>query len=175
MHIKTNGWGIVFPNVPFHRLVAVYDRRTASVYPLRSLACSMLLMGGGMAALTAPMGAIPYAIEGAVKAPTRLRLPSAVTLMRVGALSIAVPWGITAAIMPLGSYATERCGLPPDSKAGFAMQACCAGAGFLWASKRCAPQGHFAAERGSAAVVAAASLVFAVWSRTLRPSEERQE
>ncbi|KAJ7486842.1 hypothetical protein FB451DRAFT_1228159 [Mycena latifolia] len=165
-----DGFGVTtVPNGPSHCMLAVYDRKTGVMYPLRSLACSMLFAGGGMAAVTAPLGAIPYAIQGAAQAPTGLRLPSALTLMRFGAMTKAVPLGAAAAMIPLGSYTAERCGLHTDSLPHLGIQAGFASVAFFSTYKRWMPTKHFlAAEQGSTVLSFTALLGLVVWRLVLR-------
>ncbi|KAJ6529057.1 hypothetical protein DFH09DRAFT_1185483 [Mycena vulgaris] len=100
-----------------HRTVSVYNCKTGSVYPASSLGASGLFYGTIMAALFGPVGGIPYAVEGAIRAPAWLRFKSAGIIMRAGTQGPVAAAGTFGMMVPLGSYVAERCGMEPDSTA----------------------------------------------------------
>ncbi|KAJ7896187.1 hypothetical protein B0H13DRAFT_1885268 [Mycena leptocephala] len=107
----------------FHRMVCITDR------------LSMLSIGTYLGAYSAVFGAIPYAIEGAIKARPGLRLPFAASIMRTAAPGMGAWVGSSYAILPLGTYAVEALGFEEDSVVDR-----------VWSELTCArwvPKGHF--------------------------------
>ncbi|KAJ7464134.1 hypothetical protein FB451DRAFT_1264722 [Mycena latifolia] len=167
--------GVTLIPGPLHRVVAVHDGTTGSVYPLQSLGFSALFCGAAMAAFTAPLGGIPFAIEGAVKAPAGLRLPSATALMCIGARANAASFGAAAALAPLGSYAAERFHLDPNSTAALGMQLGPVAAGMVWATERWTPKGHTAANVSSGVLVLAAVCGVNIWAMARQKHDTSEE
>ncbi|KAJ7464148.1 hypothetical protein FB451DRAFT_454615 [Mycena latifolia] len=177
-----DSWGVRLLSEPTsisHRLVAVYDRKTGAVYPVRSLACVLTLcylvvpkdikyntnVGAPCSSWVAEWLHLLLHWARSRMRFKGLRLSSAVTLMRLGAKSNAVPLGVVAATMTLGSYTAERCGLAPDSLPGLGIQACFSSAAYLSIHQRWPAKKHFwAAELGSTVLIAATMLGIAAWS-----------
>ncbi|KAJ7852584.1 hypothetical protein B0H13DRAFT_2083761 [Mycena leptocephala] len=136
----------------FHRMVCITDRR-GTPRPLPSLGLSMLSIGTNVGAYSAVFGAIPYAIEGAIKARPGLRLPFPASILRTAAPRMGAWVGSSYAILPLGTYAVEALGFEEDSVVDRYMPTILCG---VWSGLTCVrwmPTGHFLSLCGSWALI----------------------
>ncbi|KAJ3913901.1 hypothetical protein F5877DRAFT_71170 [Lentinula edodes] len=72
----------------------ISDSRTGEIYPVSSMAASMIAFGTLSGTLGAVSGGIPYAVERAWKAPVGARTRHAFTGMRIGGSRLAILFGL---------------------------------------------------------------------------------
>ncbi|KAJ7093796.1 hypothetical protein C8R44DRAFT_749837 [Mycena epipterygia] len=121
-------------------VVIVTDAKTGAESPMWSLGCTSLLFGTYSAAHGTVLGAIPFAVEGAVKSPPWLRVPVAASILRTGALGTGKFFGVMAAVVPGACHVGELAGLDGYWRKALSLFAITPG--FFWAANRWVPKGY---------------------------------